>query len=189
MPFQPAEQSFSHNPRLQQASNSRIRPCYRDRQASISSQPGVFRAPVPSMTAVRQTPQKRHTTLPYTSRQATSTPSSPRVAAPRLATATATANAIERSDIRVLTDQLRSSPARRQSLSIVEIGGRSLPLTRENLDKFLRSFSIWDAHFEEVEFEGPAKDRLRTRVADWRNSVKLASRESVLRSPFSEFGT
>lgn len=186
MSFLPAEQNAPHNPRLQQISNSRIRPCYRDRRASISSQPGILRAPAsPGRLAL----QKRYTILPYTSPQATSTQTPPRTAIPRPTTGIAATNTIERSDIRILTDQFRSFSVDQPSLSIVEIGGRSLPLTKENLDRFLHGYGVWDSRIEELaEFEGPAKDRLIMRVVNWQDHVKLASMGSGLGSSFLEFG-
>lgn len=179
------EQILHRGHRPQQVSSSRIRPCYRDRQASISSQPGVFRAPA-STTTRNSVAQNRHTPLPYTPRRATSTPT----AIPRPATSTRATNTIGRSDIRVLTDQFKSVSANQPSpsLSIVEICGRSLPLTKQNLGLFLNNHRFRGAHVEEVEdivmVEVPGKDKLRMRVVSWQEGVRLASRKSGL-----EFGT
>lgn len=172
------EQSLRHGPRPQQVSSSRIRPCYRDRQASISSQPGVFRAPA-SIATRNSVVQNRHIPLPYTPRRATSTPT----AIPRPATSTQTTNTIGRSDIRILTDQFKSVSAN-QPLSIVQICGHSLPLTRQNLGLFLNDRRFRGAHVEEVEdimvVEVPGKDRLRMRVVSWQEGVRLASGKSGL---------
>lgn len=181
MPSPSPEQSLYRSPRPQQAYSSRIRPCYRDRQASISSQPGVYRAPV-STTTGNLVAQNRHISLRYTPRRATSTPT----AIPRPATSSQATNTIERSDIRVLTDQFKSISANQSSSSIVEIRGRSLPLTRRNLGLLLNDDRFRGARVEEVEdivIEVPKKDRLRMRVVSWQEGVKQASRENGL-----EFG-
>lgn len=94
---------------------------------------------------------------------------------------------IERSDIRILTDRFKSISANQSSLSIVEICGRSLPLTRQNLGLLLNDYRFRGARAEEVEdiiIEVPKRDRLRMRVVSWQEGVKLASRGNGL-----EFGT
>lgn len=95
---------------------------------------------------------------------------------------------IERSDIRILTDRFKSVSANPSPLSIVEICGRSLPLTRQNLGLFLNGYRFRGAHVKEAEdivmSEVPERDRLRVRVVSWQEGVKLASRENGL-----EFGT
>lgn len=182
MPPPSPEQSLYRSSRPQRAYSSRIRPCYRDRQASISSQPGVYRAPVSTATG-NLVAQNRHISPCYTPRRTTSTPT----AIPRPATSSQATNMIERSDIRILTDRFKSISANQSSLSIVEICGRSLPLTRQNLGLLLDDYRFRGARVEEVEdiiIEVPKRDRLRMRVVSWQEGVKLASRGNGL-----EFGT